>query len=220
MLILCCPQSHLLVFLKNKIVFPLKWRQYSGNNIIQILDVVTQTSRAICLVWDRLESREGRSHNVNATASDYHPYFLCSISPSRVYYCITTASAKIKKGHRAYKERKQRFIRREELYLPGCVNETTRAIWEVLFFLFFQHFLQQYRRHRIHSFTNTKHTTTLVAAAASAVKRRGGGGGGKCCGFLEVAISVLAILPFQRFPSSIRRKPALRGCHMGTFSQH
>lgn len=34
-------------------------------------------------------------------------------------------------------------------------------------FSFFQHFLQQYRHHRIHSFTNTKHTTTFAAAAAA-----------------------------------------------------
>lgn len=136
MLILCCPQSHLLVFLKNKIVFPLKWRQYSGNNIIQILDVVTQTSRAICLVWDRLASREGRSHNVNATASDYHPYFLCSISPSRMYYCITTASAKIKKSI----ER----IKRENRGSSGERNSTSQVVWtrprvlfEKFYFFFF-----------------------------------------------------------------------------------
>lgn len=40
-----------------------------------------------------------------------------------------------------------------------------------LFFPFFQHFLQQYRRHRIHSFTNTKHTTTTTTLVAVAVKK-------------------------------------------------
>lgn len=50
------------------------------------------------------------------------------------------------------------------------------------FFHFFpRHFLQQYRRHRIHSFTNTKHTTTLVAAAVK--KRTEGRRGGGCCRF-------------------------------------
>lgn len=50
------------------------------------------------------------------------------------------------------------------------------------FFHFFpRHFLQQYRRHRIHSFTNTKHTTTLVAAAVK--KRTEGRGGGVAAGF-------------------------------------
>lgn len=43
----------------------------------------------------------------------------------------------------------------------------------IFFFFFSRHFLQQYRHHRIHSFTNTKHTTTLVAAA---VKEDWGGG--------------------------------------------
>lgn len=65
------------------------------------------------------------------------------------------------------------------------------------FFIFFQHFLQQYRRHRIHSFTNTKHTTTLVAAAA-AVKGRG-----EMLRVLEVASSALAIPLFQTLPSSV-----------------
>lgn len=56
-------------------------------------------------------------------------------------------------------------------------------------FSFFQHFLQQYRRHRIHSFTNTKHTTTLVAA----VKKRGEGG---TLPVLDVASSAQTVLPF------------------------
>lgn len=43
------------------------------------------------------------------------------------------------------------------------------GIREVLFFPFFQHFLQQYRRHRIHSFTNTKHTTTTTTTTLVAV---------------------------------------------------
>lgn len=61
------------------------------------------------------------------------------------------------------------------------------------FFLFFQHFLQQYRRHRIHSFTNTKHTTTTLVAVAVKKKR----GRGKSCGLWRVASSALAILLLQ-----------------------
>jgi len=71
-----------------------------------------------------------------------------------------------------------------------CVRTKLLSVFEKFyFFIFFlQHFLQQYRHHRIHSFTNTKHTTTLVAAAAAAVKGGGVGVGGwgrgrKCCGF-------------------------------------
>ncbi|TNN46720.1 hypothetical protein EYF80_043079 [Liparis tanakae] len=76
------------------------------------------------------------------------------------------------------------------------------------------HFLQQYRHHRIHSFTNTKHTTTLVAAAAAAVKgggvgvgRRGQSGevgsGKKMLRVLEVASSASA----QRLPSCVGERP-------------
>lgn len=66
--------------------------------------------------------------------------------------------------------------------LPGYFNESRLGICELLFFSIFfpRHFLQQYRRHRIHSFTNTKHTTTLVAAAVK--KRTGGSGGGAAAG--------------------------------------
>lgn len=48
-------------------------------------------------------------------------------------------------------------------------KRTACGIGEVLFFPFFQHFLQQYRRHRIHSFTNTKHTTTTTTTTLVAV---------------------------------------------------
>lgn len=75
---------------------------------------------------------------------------------------------------------------------PRDLNGLNTRVWtrpvlvfaNFYFFHFFsRHFLQQYRRHRIHSFTNTKHTTTLVAAA---VKKRTEGGGGGVLQVLEV----------------------------------
>lgn len=116
-------------------------------------------------------------------------------------------------------EHRNTFLHYVLFYRPGFVNRTTRDIWEVLFF--FQHFLQQYRRHRIHSFTNTKHTTTLAAAAAAVEGRegeeggRGGTGDGDVAG-LEVASSVspsiLSII--------VRKNLPFGGCHFGTFLQH
>lgn len=58
------------------------------------------------------------------------------------------------------------------LFIPTFCGQVGSWYLRSFIFSFFQHFLQQYRRHRIHSFTNTKHTTTLVAA----VKKRGGRG--------------------------------------------
>lgn len=63
-------------------------------------------------------------------------------------------------------------------HYPGCVNRTTLNISEVLLFLFSSIFLQQYRHHRLHSFTNTKHITTLAADAAAV---KGGVGVGEYC---------------------------------------
>lgn len=52
-------------------------------------------------------------------------------------------------------------------------KRTACGIGEVLFFPFFQHFLQQYRRHRIHSFTNTKHTTTTTTTLVAVAVKKG-----------------------------------------------
>lgn len=65
------------------------------------------------------------------------------------------------------------------LNYPGFVKKSTHHIWEVLFFFVFQYSLQQYRHHRLHSFTNTKHTT-ILAADAAAVK-------GKWSGSVEIS---------------------------------
>lgn len=116
-----------------------------------------------------------------------------------------------------FSEHRNSFLHYVLFYRPGFVNRTTRDIWEVLFFLFFfQHFLQQYRRHRIHSFTNTKHTTTLAAAA---VEGREGGGGEGDGGMLRVWR-----LPVQSWPSIlsiiVRKNLPFGGCHFGTFLQH
>lgn len=79
-------------------------------------------------------------------------------------------------------------------YQPVCENRTSSGIWEVLFFSFFKHFLQQYRHHGIHSFTNTKHTTTTTTTTLAAAAAWGEGG--ISVAGLKVASSASAILLF------------------------
>lgn len=56
-----------------------------------------------------------------------------------------------------------------------------------------------------YNFTNTKHTTTLAAAAAAVVIEENWGNSAG----LEVASSALAILLYQRLPSSILARKKL-----------
>lgn len=59
------------------------------------------------------------------------------------------------------------------VFPPGQDKDKKDRLWywrSFIFSFFFQHFLQQYRRHRIHSFTNTKHTTTTTLVAVAVKK--------------------------------------------------